>query len=113
MLLRALDRELHRFEADHLAVAGVAVDAQQRTGIEPDRRMLVRMQVAFEQHFDIARQHADAVRIVTGEIRRDQVVRDDAGFALVAARRADDRRHYCRQRFGGNQDIWHFRIFRF
>src|SRR6185503_19859723 len=51
----------------------------------------VGMQPALEQRFDVARHHADAVRIVAGEIGHHQVLGDQLRFAGLAAAGRGDR----------------------
>jgi hypothetical protein len=98
--LRALDGDVGRFEPDHLAVARLAVERDQRAAVEFDLRMAVRLQAALLQRLDVARDHADAVRVVAGEVGGDEVLGDEARFARVAAAGGDDRLDGARERRG-------------
>jgi hypothetical protein len=98
MALGALDGHLHRFEAHGLPVARAAVKRKQRPEIERRTRVLVRGEPALEQSVDVARNHADAVRIVAKEIRHDQVLGHELGFLRLAAAGRDDGLDCARER---------------
>ena len=70
----ALDAQRHRLAADHLAEAGLAIEPQQRAGVELGAHVGIGLQAALEERIGITRQHADAVRVVAGEVGLDQVV---------------------------------------
>ena len=59
--------------------------------VELDLDAAIRMQPAFEQRLDVARHHADAVRIVAGQVRHDEVLGDQSGFRRLAAAGGGDR----------------------
>ena len=99
--LGALVRQLHGFDTDHLAVAAVPVERKKRAGVEPHFRALVGAQSALEQRTDIARDHADAVRVVPGEVGGDEVRGHEARLARLAPARGDDRLDRARERPGG------------
>jgi hypothetical protein len=100
---RALDAELHRLVADHLAVALDAVEAQGRAAVEPDLDVRLDAQAAFLQRVDVARHHADPVRIVTAQIGLDQIGRDHAGLAIGRAAGLHDGMDRGGQRAGVEQ----------
>ena len=50
----------------------------------------VDLQPAFLQRVDVARHHADAVRVVAAQVGLDQVARDQVGLALGRAAGRDD-----------------------
>ena len=77
VFLCPLDRHLHRFAADRLAVAFAAVEREQRAGIEGRLRMRVRREPALEDRVDVAGNHADAMRVVAEQVRRDQIFGDE------------------------------------
>src|SRR5204862_417958 len=88
----------HCFVADHLAIALAAVEREQRAGVKLDLRMLVHQHAAFEQRIDVARDHADAVRVVAHEIGCDEVLGHHARLARIAAALGDDRLDRARER---------------
>ena len=97
--LRSRDAEFHRLVADHLAEAGVAVEREQGGAVEFGRDVRVGRQPAFEERVRIARQHADAVRIVTGQVGLDQVLGDQLGLARRTAEAAHQLLHGGAQGF--------------
>ena len=105
VLARALDAERHRLEADHLPVALAAVEPQHDAGVEPDLGMLVHREPAFEHRIDVARDHPDAVRVVAGEVRRDQVLGDERRFSRFRTAPGDDRLDRALQAPGVNHDV--------
>src|SRR5262249_49847737 len=60
----------------------------------------IRMQPALEQCLDVARHHADAVRIVPGEVCGDEVLGDELRLRGLAAARGGNRRN------GGSQALF-------
>ncbi len=86
VLQRARDPELHRLAADDLAKARAAVEPQQRASIEHGPHVLVRHQAALSIRLDVARQHADAMRVMTGEVGLDQVAGDRFDFCVMATK---------------------------
>ena len=99
--LRPLDAERHRLGADHLAVALAAVERQQRAAVGTNLYVGVEREAALEHGIDVARRHADAVRIVAAQVGLDQVLGDLARLALGRAGGADDGGDGGRQRVGG------------
>src|SRR5688572_24559543 len=69
--------------------------------------MLVGGESALEQRRDVARDHADAVRIVAEQIGEHQVLGDELRLARVAAARGDDRLDGARQRLMLELEILH------
>jgi hypothetical protein len=53
------------------------------------------LQLAVGERRHIPRNHSDAMRIVSGQIRRHQMIRDQFGFARRAARPLPDRPDVC------------------
>ena len=90
---RALDAELHRLIRDDLAEALDAVDGQHRAGVAHDLGVQIELQFVVAHRCHIARNHADAMRIVTGQARGEQVVGDQLGLARRAAGLLPDRPH--------------------
>ncbi len=105
VLLRAGDREPHRFLADRLAVAEPAVEREQRAGVELHFGVLIRPQRTELQRFDIARQHADAVRVVPHQVGEHEVRGDELRLARLAAARRDDRLDRAFERRGAKNPI--------
>jgi hypothetical protein len=52
--------------------------------------MLVDREAALEQRLHVARNHADAVRVVAGEVRLHEVAGDKIGLARLRAAFSDD-----------------------
>ena len=90
VLLRPLDAERHRLGADHLAVALAAVERQQRAAVGADLDVGIGHEAAFEHRVDVARRHADAVRVVAAQVGLDQVRGDLRRLELGRAGGADD-----------------------
>ena len=88
--LGALGGQLHGFMADHLAIAGEAVEGEKRTGVEHDLDVLVHGEAARGDALDIARDHADAVGVVSLEIGLDQIGGYELGLAVRGAAGLDD-----------------------
>ncbi|MGY3364689.1 hypothetical protein ACVWZL_001814 [Bradyrhizobium sp. GM2.4] len=76
--------------ADHLAVAGEPVEGEKRTGVEHDLDVLVHGEAARGDALDIARDHADAVRIVSLEVGLDQIGGHELGLAVRRPAGLDD-----------------------
>ena len=97
-----LDADLHRLAAHHLAEAGLTVEPQQRAGVEHSLQMGVRLQATLEIRLDVARQHADAVRVVPREIGIDEIGADLVDLLRRAAEAGDDEPNRRAQRFDGH-----------
>ena len=104
MRLRALDAERHRLGADHLAVAALAVEREQRPLVGAHGDVAVDGQAAFQNRIDVARHHAHAVRIVAAQVGLDEVVGHAPGFGIGRAGGADDAAH-CRAERVGPKDV--------
>ena len=91
--LRPRDARVHRLEGDDLAEALVAFHGQYRARVLHDLRVQIQTQLPIGKRSRIARNHADAVRIVPGQIRRHQMIGDEFGLARRAARALPDRPH--------------------
>jgi hypothetical protein len=92
--------EIHRFAADHLAVALPAIEGEQRAAVLAHGDVGVDREPALEHRIDIARHHADAVRIVAAQVGLDQVGGDLPRLALVRSGRGNDRAHGGGERVG-------------
>ena len=101
--LRTLDALRHRLLPDDLAEAGVAVQAQQRAAVVHGADIGVWLQAAFEVGIDVARQHADAVRVVATQVGFDQLVDHGGDFGLRAAEAAHQQVHGPAQGFEGQR----------
>jgi hypothetical protein len=71
---RPLDRDRHRLLADDLAESSATVHADQRAMVGDDARRLPGPGDALAQVVDVARQEADAVRVVAEEVGLDESV---------------------------------------
>jgi hypothetical protein len=90
LLFGAGHAQQHGLLADHLAVAALAVEAEQRAGVQHGFDLRVRREAAFEHRIHIARQHAHAVRVVAAEVGHDEVGGDFFGFLRRAAGSGED-----------------------
>src|SRR3954463_14937407 len=84
VLFCAIDGHRHGFLADYLAVALAAVEREQRSRVDLHLRVLVDQQTALEQRVDVARDHADAVRVMAEQVGHDQVLGNELRFGRVA-----------------------------
>ena len=84
-LLRARDTLFHRLISGHLAEAGTGVKGQDRAGVFFQHRMLIKLQMALAERAHIAGDHADAVGVVSGQIRRHQMIRHQTRLVGFAA----------------------------
>ena len=73
-----------------LPVATASVDHQQRAGVKHSLRRLVGDEQAVGQKPHIGWQHADAMRVMAGEIGAHQMIGDFGGLGLIAAHPASD-----------------------
>ncbi|MNS79309.1 hypothetical protein D3C72_1129600 [compost metagenome] len=87
MLARAADGHVHGLRRHRLAHAAVAVQAQHAAGIVQHADLLVQLQLVGLPGQHIARDHADAVRVMPAQVGADQVVRGQARLARAGARR--------------------------
>ena len=86
VLFGAFNAHLHGLLANHLTIAALAVQRQHVAQIEQGFDGGIGFQAAFQHRGDVARQHADAVRVVTAQIGHDEVAGDGMGFFFRAAR---------------------------
>ena len=97
VLLRPGDPDLHCLMADHLAEAGLAIEAERGTAVEADLGMHIRLQPALTEGVGIARQHADPVRVVPGQVGLQQVLRDELDLCGLASEPAHHLADGCPQ----------------
>jgi len=100
VLLRSRDAERHRLVTDDLAEAGLAVEREQGAAVELGLHVRVGGQAALEERVGVARQHADAMRVVAGQVGLDQVVDDQLDLARRAAEAEHQLAHRGAQRLG-------------
>jgi len=100
VLLRARDRHVGRLEPYHLSVPRLPIERQQCAAVELDLRMAVGLQPALLKRLDVARNHADAVRVVPAQIRHHEVRGNELRFARLAAAGGDDRGDRVLERLG-------------
>ena len=74
MLLSPLDGEFHRLPADRLAVARLAVHHQHGARVREQVDLHVRPKLALLHRPDVARQHADAVAVMAGQVGINEIV---------------------------------------
>ena len=75
----------HGLLANHLAIAALAVQAEQGARVQHGLHAGVGHQTAFKHRIDIARQHAHAVRVVAAQVGHHQVGGDFFGFCRRTA----------------------------
>ena len=102
LLARAVDSQGHGFLAHHLAETGIAVQTQQRAGIQQHAHPGIRFEVTLEVGSGIAWQHADAMRIVASEVGLDEVAGHGFDLGRVAAKAAHHQAHGIVQTVQGN-----------
>ena len=90
VLARPGDAERHRLVADHLTVAVLTVERQQGAAVLADGDVGVDREATLQHRIDVARHHADAVRIVAAQVGLDEVVGDHSGLVVVRAGGDDD-----------------------
>ena len=98
--LGALGGQLHRFMADHLTIAREAVEGEKWTGVEHDLDVLVYGKAARRDALDVARDHADAVRVVAFQIGLDEIGGHELGLSVRGAAGLDDGADGVGERFG-------------
>jgi hypothetical protein len=87
----ALDRDVHRVVPDDLAETHAAVERQQRAVVEHGRQRVALLQEALLRRQHVPRDHADAVRVVAGEVGQHEVVCRECGAARIPAGALEDR----------------------
>ena len=90
VLLGSGNPDLHGLMADHLAEAGPAIEAEHGAAVPADLDMRIGLQPALAESLGVARQHADPVRVVPGEVRLQQVLGDELDFRRLAAEPAHE-----------------------
>ena len=106
VLLGSLNAHLHGLHTGDLAVAALAVQVQQRSGVEQHFHARVWGQSPFEHRVHIARRHAHAVRVVATQVGHDQVVGHLRGLGRGAAGHRDDAGDVLAQ-IGGLDELAH------
>jgi hypothetical protein len=86
---------LHRFLADDLTKAEVAVDDHKCAAVADDACAPVRANLARAQPIDIFRDTDHAMRVVAHQARFDQMGGDNLGFARHRAGRDEDGSYEC------------------
>src|SRR5262249_24785159 len=89
--LRPFDRHARRLQSDRLAVSRAPVEREEAARVELHLDAAIRVQSALEQRLDIARHHADAMRVVPGEVCGDEVLRYQLRLRGLAAARGGNR----------------------
>ena len=79
-LPRLCDRKIHRFAADHLAVAELPVDDGMARRFANDGRVPVGEHHAAGVPVEVLRHADDAMRVVSGKIGVDQMIADQASL---------------------------------
>jgi hypothetical protein len=87
VLGRALRRDRHSLCTNYLAIAKLTVNQNRRTAIVDDLCVLIRAHLAFPHEVDIARHAHQPMRIMSNEVRLDQMARDDARLVEMRAGR--------------------------
>ena len=90
-LPRLGDRDVHGLAADHLSVAELTIDDGVARRFADDNGVLVGDNHSFGLPFDVLGHANDAMRFVTGQVGVDEMVANDARFAVRRSRRAEHR----------------------
>jgi hypothetical protein len=90
VLARLRNRELERALRDDLAPRVVAIEERRRARVADERRLGARVDSAELDIAPVLREPDDAVRIVSCEVRADQVLGDDRRAFIRRAHRAED-----------------------
>ena len=107
VFFRRPDRPIERDDRRVLPERLVGVDQRRRAALAHDLRLRLRLQRAALHLLHIPGHPQDAVRIVPGEVRAHQMVRDLGGRLLIRADRATDLLDEPFQWTGRNQDLGH------
>ncbi len=83
--------QLHRLMADHLAVAAVTLDHQDSAALADQLGVTVGHELSGADLVHVDRQQTDAVRIVTGQVRLDQMAGHQGRLMRAAAARGAER----------------------
>ena len=95
--------QCHGLLADHLAKALLAVQAQHGPGVQQHADLCVGPQAPLQVGVGIARQHADAVRVMPGQVGLDQVIHHGGHLGVTAAKAAHQQAHGRQQGWQGDQ----------
>ena len=68
VLFGAVNAQFHGLLADHLTIAALAIQIEQRARVQFDVDVAVGFESALKDCFHISRQHADAMRVVATQI---------------------------------------------
>ena len=90
-LPRLGDRDVHGLAADHLSIAELTIDDGIARRFADDNGVPVGNHHSFGLPVDVLGHANDAVRVVTGQVGVDEMVADDARFAVRRPRRAEHR----------------------
>jgi hypothetical protein len=90
-----------------MAEAETCVEMQQRAEIGEPLRGAIELQPSRLDIGEIDGREPDAMAVVAGEVRADQMVRDDERLFRPAARGGEDAPHELRQRLRFNPDVRH------
>src|SRR5205807_9891533 len=80
-LARLGDREVHRFETDHLSITELPVNDRVARSFSDDSGMLIGDHHALGLPLDVLGYANDAMRFVPGKVGIDQMIADDPRFA--------------------------------
>ena len=101
----AFDGAVGRFATDDLTESELAVDEQHGAVVANDLGVRVRGEVTDADVAHVRGNHADAVRVVTLQIRFDEVLRHFVGDALSRTRAREDRGDEMPKRCGFHQHV--------
>jgi len=104
VLARPRDADGHGLASQHLPDADPTVEHDDRALVAQDTHPPPELEPPLAHRRHIVRQHADAVRVVPGQIGVHQVAGDGGGFLGVAAGTAADRLRKGAQPIGGDHD---------
>ena len=104
MLARPRDANGHGLASQHLADADPAVEHHDRAPVADDANATAQFEPPLAHRRHIVRQHADAVRVMAGQVGVDEVAGDGGGLFGVAAGAAANGLRKGAQPIGGDHD---------
>ena len=101
-LAGAFNAQRHCFAGHHLTETARTVERQHRAGVAHHFGVLIELQLPLRQRRHVAGDHADAVRVVPGQIGLHQMIGHQLGFARRTAGLAPNRLNELRQMRAGD-----------
>ena len=68
------DCDIHGLKRDRLAHASFTIDGEQTARVGDQLDLLVELEFIVQERLNVTRQHADAMRVVAGQVGADEVI---------------------------------------